>query len=121
MKETESWKASFMACVDCAPTSSEYKLLQLRQYLSGETLQVIENLGHSAASYEAAKQRLERKYGGVRRHIAIHMEEIDSFKPVRNCNAQDLERFPDLLDLTVINLTLVTSVISYLDNYIASL
>jgi hypothetical protein len=50
----ESWKASFIACVDMAPASAEYKLLQLRQYLSGEALKVIENLGHSAASYDTA-------------------------------------------------------------------
>jgi len=79
--------------------------LQLRQYLCGDALKVIENLGHSAASYEAAKQRLERKYGGTRRHIALQMEEVDNFKPVRLGNARDFERFADLLDLMVINLT----------------
>ncbi|KAK6171949.1 hypothetical protein SNE40_018368 [Patella caerulea] len=37
-KTYESWKAAFHACVDSAPATSEYKLLQLRQYLSGEAL-----------------------------------------------------------------------------------
>ena len=49
-----NWKAAFMACVDTAPSTGEYKLLQLRQCLSGEALNVIESLGHSAAAYEAA-------------------------------------------------------------------
>ena len=31
----QSWKAAFLACIDSAPATSEYKLLQLRQYLSG--------------------------------------------------------------------------------------
>ena len=44
-----NWKAAFMACVDTAPATGEYKLLQLRQCLSGEALSVIENLGHSAS------------------------------------------------------------------------
>jgi len=35
--------------------SSEYMLLQLRQYLSGNALKAIENLGNLAASYKAAK------------------------------------------------------------------
>ena len=34
----EGWKKAFMACVDKAPATPEYKLLQLRQYLSGEVL-----------------------------------------------------------------------------------
>ena len=34
----EGWKTAFMACVDKAPATPEYKLLQLRQYLSGEAL-----------------------------------------------------------------------------------
>ena len=57
----QSWTAAFLACIDSAPVTGEYKLLQLRQYLSGNALKVIENLGHSATAYEAAKERLERK------------------------------------------------------------
>ena len=63
-RSDRNWKAAFMACVDTAPSTGEYKLLQLRQCLSGEALDVIESLGHSAAAYEAAKERLERRYGG---------------------------------------------------------
>ena len=47
----QSWKAAFLACIDSAPATGEYKLLQLRQYLSGEALNVIENLGHSSTAY----------------------------------------------------------------------
>ena len=62
-----SWKAAFIACIDKTPVSPEYKMLQLQQYVSGEALRAIENLGHSPSAYEAAKDRLERKYGGKRR------------------------------------------------------
>ena len=44
-----------MACVDKAPATAEYKLLQLRQYLTGEALKSTESLGYSATAYEAAK------------------------------------------------------------------
>lgn len=57
----EAWKATFMACVDEAPTSAEYKLLQLRQYLSREALRIMESLGHSATACQTAKERLERR------------------------------------------------------------
>ena len=65
-KTYEGWKTAFMACIDQAPATPEYKLLQLRQHLSGEALKAVETLGHSAAAYEAAKERLERKFGGER-------------------------------------------------------
>ena len=99
----ENWKAAFTACVDNAPATPEYKLLQLRQYLTGEALRVIEDLGHSAAAYTAAKSRLDRKYVGKRRQLAMYLE-VENAPPVRTGNAQDLEKFADLLDVTVINL-----------------
>ena len=71
-----NWKAAFQACIDSAPATPEYKLLQLRQYLAGEALKSIENLGHSAVAYQAAKERLERKFGGKRRQIAIYLDEL---------------------------------------------
>ena len=70
-----SWRAAFLACIDSAPATGEYKLLQLRQYLSGEALKTIENLGHSSSAYEAAKERLDRKFGGMRRQIALYLED----------------------------------------------
>ena len=100
----QSWKAAFLACIDNAPATAEYKLLQLRQYLSGEALQAIESLGHSATAYETAKERLERKYGGKRRQIAVDLEDLENFKLVRTGNAKDLETFADLLDIAIINL-----------------
>ena len=103
-KNYQSWKAAFLSCIDSAPATGEYKLLQLRQYLSGDALKVIDSLGHSATAFEAAKDRLERKYGGKRRQIAIYLEEIDQFRQIRQGNARDIEEFADLLDIAMINL-----------------
>ena len=91
-KTYQNWKAAFTACVDQAPATAEYKLLQLRQCLAGEALKAIESLGHSAAAYQAAKERLERKFGGQRRQIALYLEEIDNFRPVCPGNSKDIER-----------------------------
>ena len=41
-KTYEGWKTAFMACIDKAPATPEYKLLQLRQYLSGDALKAVE-------------------------------------------------------------------------------
>jgi len=61
----QNWKAAFVACVDKA--TAEYKLLQLRQCLTGEAFKLSESLGYSATAYEAAKDLLERKFGAQRR------------------------------------------------------
>ena len=78
-KTYQSWKAAFYSWVDNAPATPEYKLLQLRTSVKGEALKLIEGLGHSAAAYESAKERLERKYGGLRPQIAINLDELDNF------------------------------------------
>ena len=100
----KNWKAAFMACTDKSPATPEFKSLQLRHYLSGESLKAIETLGHSASAYQAAKERLERKYGGKRRQIAIYMEEVDNFRPIQPGNHKGIENFADLLDNVASNL-----------------
>ena len=86
------------------PATGEYKLLQLCQYLEGDALPAIEDLGHSAASYEAAKERLERKFGSSRRQIVLYIEELSRFPPMKEENAKSIEKFADLLDIAVINM-----------------
>ena len=102
-KNYQSCRASFLACINSAPATTEYKLLQLRQYVSGEALKVIDSLGHSAAAYQAAKDRLDRKYGGKRRQIALYLEELEEFLQIRHGNAKDIEEFAYLLDIVMIN------------------
>ena len=93
-----------MACVHQEPATPAHKLLQLRQHLSGEALKIVEPLGHSAATYEAAIALLERKFGGERQKLALHLEELENIKSLLSGNAGDNERFVDLSDVTVVNL-----------------
>ena len=93
-----------MACVNRTSVTQENKMLQLRQYVSGEAFIAIENLGYSPAAYEAAKDRLEGKYGGKRRQKASFMEDLEQFQQIPSGNAEELERFADVLDITIINL-----------------
>ena len=78
----EGWKAAFMTCIDQVNASAEYKLLQLRECLGGEALDSIKNLGHSREAYEAAKKKLERKFGGQRRQISLFLEDLENHRPV---------------------------------------
>ena len=100
----ESWKSAFTACVDQAPATAEYKLLQMTQYLTGDALKCIEGLGHSKYAYESAKERLERKFGGNRRKVLKYLDDLDNMKPIREDHPRDVERFADLLDVAVTNL-----------------
>ena len=100
------WKAAFTTCVNQVPATAVYKLLhaQLRHCLAGETLKAIKSLVHSATVYQASKERLERKFGGQQCQIALYLDEIDNFRPVRPSNFKDIKRYADLLDIAIINL-----------------
>ena len=76
----------------------------MRQYLTGEALKVVEKLSFSANGYKVAKEKLDRKYGGKRRQIAIQLDEVEKFPPLRQNNAHDVEAFADMLDVVVVNL-----------------
>ena len=104
-KSYQSWKASSMTCINQASTTAEYKLLQLRSSLKGEAFKVVDSIVNSATAYQPAKEGLERKYGGVRRHIAINLEDLDIFCPICSGTVRNVEKLTDLFDIIVINLT----------------
>lgn len=78
----EGWKAAFDICIGHQNISAEMKVLQLRQYVAGEALKCIGNLGYSTTAYEAPCNRLERRFRGTRCHLAIHLDSLDKFPPV---------------------------------------
>ena len=103
-REYEAWKAAFDVSIDQQATSTEMKMLQLRQYLSGEALAVAQNLGFTPSAYSAARRWLEKRYGGQRRLVAVHMQELEDFPAVKN-RAADFEKFADLLEVAVVKMT----------------
>ena len=72
--------------------------------MAGEALKCISSLGYSPAAYEAAKARLERKFGGERRRVAIRVEELESFPTVHRGKHKEFERFAEVLDVTIVRL-----------------
>ena len=60
-------------------------------------------MGYSEAVYEAAKSRLVRTYGGNRREIQCHVEEVLKMRPLREENPKEIETFVDMLERAVIN------------------
>ena len=71
-KEYQSWWAVFFSCVDETNLSAQFKMLRLESCLVGEAAETVKGLGYSDHAYEAAKARLNRKYG----------ETGDRFKPI---------------------------------------
>ena len=68
-------------------------------------------MSKNPAKYEALMKQYLRsildisgKFGGQRRQISLHLEELDQFRPIRPGNPKDLDRLADLLDVIVINL-----------------
>ena len=100
----EGWRATFSACVDEAPVSAVYKLLQLKKYLSGEPLKLVERLGHSERAYETAKEKLNRKYGGKRRQSAMYLQQLKNFESLKDGDSKSFEAFADLLETAVFTL-----------------
>lgn len=103
IRKFEAWNA-FVSCTDAAPATDEYKLLQLRQYLSGSALRAIDEFRHSASAHKAAKERLERKFGGSRRKATKYLDDLGRFKYIEQENAKSIDTVADLLDIAVINL-----------------
>ena len=93
----------FTHYVDATALSAQFKMLRLKACLAGEASETIKGLGYSEAVYEAAKSRLVRKYGGNRREIQCHVEEVLKMRPLREENTKELETFVDMLERAVIN------------------
>ncbi|CAB4008450.1 Hypothetical predicted protein [Paramuricea clavata] len=62
----------------------------------------VRGLGYSQEAYNAARARLERKYGGSWRQVQSHLEEFKKLKPLQKENAKALEIFADVLEWAVI-------------------
>ncbi len=100
----QRWNAAFTSCVDLTSLSPQFKMLRLEACLTGEAADTIKGLGYSLEAYEAAKARLFRKYGGSRRQVQSHLEELKKLKPIGESSAKELEAFADVLERAVITL-----------------
>ncbi|CAB4024280.1 Hypothetical predicted protein, partial [Paramuricea clavata] len=79
-------------------------MLRLEACLTGEAAETIKGLGYSTEVYEAAKAHLVRKYGGSRRQVQSHLDELKKLKPLEENNPKELEKFADILERAVITL-----------------
>ena len=80
------------------------KMARLRQYLTGNALEAIRSLGVSVHEYEEAKEILKTKYGGTRRLLRAYLDQLEQAPPIRSYDIHALEKFVDLVRITVVKL-----------------
>ena len=101
-KGYQSWWAAFSSCVDETSLSAQFKMLRLESCLEGEAAETVKGLGYYDHAYEAAKARLNRKYGGNRRQVQAHIDELRKMRPINADNPKELvslkenKKFADL-------------------------
>ena len=65
---------------------------------------MVKGPGYLDDVYEAAKARLNQKYGGNRRQVQAHIDELRKMRPINADNPRELERFADIVERTVVSL-----------------
>ena len=116
-KEYQSWWAAFSSCVDETNLSAQFKMLRLESSLVGEAAETAKGLGYSDHVYEAAKARLNRKYGGNRRQVQAHIDELRKMRPINADNPRELERFVDMVEMTVVSLRKVRRLLTWKEEH----
>jgi len=79
-------------------------MLWLESCLEGEAAKKGIGLGYLDHANEAAKARLNQKYGGNRRQVQSHIDELRKMRPINADNPRELERFADIVERTVVSL-----------------
>ena len=90
--------------MDESTEPANLKMARLRQCLTGNALEAIRGLGVTAPEYEEAKEILETKYGGARRLLRAYMDQLEQTPLIRSNDTHALERFADLVRITVVKL-----------------
>ena len=89
--------------MDESTEPSNLKMARLRKCLTGNALEAIRGLGVTAPEYEEAKEILS-KNGGARRLLRAHMDQLEQMPLIRSNDIHALERFADLVRITVVKL-----------------
>ena len=98
----DSFWAAFSAIVDETKEPPKYKMLRLKACREGKATDVIAKLGYSEEAYEEAKNILKRKFGGHRRQIQSHIEDLRNMSPFEEDNVADIEKFSENLVHTIV-------------------
>ena len=81
-------------------------MARLRRCLTGNALEAIRGLGVTIAipEYDEAKEILKSKYFGVRRLLRAYMDQLEQMPLIRSNDIHAVEKFADLVRITVVKL-----------------
>ena len=100
----EDFWALFRSLVDESAEPANLKMARLRQCLTGNALEAIRGLGVTTPEYKEAKEILKSKYGGARRLLRAYMDQLEQMPSIRSNDFHALEKFADLMRITVVKL-----------------
>ena len=103
-RKFEDFWAIFTSLVDESTEPVNLKMARLRQCLTGNALEAIRGLGVPVHEYEEAKEILKTKYGGTRRLLRAYLDQLEQAPPIRSNDIHALEKFVDLVRITVVKL-----------------
>ncbi|XP_044181053.1 uncharacterized protein LOC122962218 [Acropora millepora] len=103
-RKFEDFWVLFRSVVDESTEPSNLKMARLRQCLTRNSLEAICGLGVTAPEYEEAKEILKSRYGGARRLLRAYMDQLEQMPLIRSNDIHALERFADLVRITVVKL-----------------
>ena len=100
----EDFWALFKSLVDESAEPTNLKMARLRQCLTGNALEAMRGLGVSTPEYEEAKEILITKYSGALRLLRAYMDQLEQMPLIRSNDIHALEKFADLVRITVVKL-----------------
>ena len=103
-RKFEDFWALFTSLVDESTEPVNLKMARLRQCLSGNASEDIRGLGVTVHEYEEAKEILKTKYGGTRRLLRAYLDQLEQAPLIRSNDIHALEKFADLVRITVVKL-----------------
>ena len=116
-KEYHSSWSAFSSCVDETNLSAQFEMLWLESCLEGEAAETVKGLGYLDHVYRAAKARLNQKYRRNRRQVQAHIDELRKMRPINADNPRELERFADMVEMTVVSLRKVRHLLTWKEEH----
>ena len=103
-RKFEDFWALFTTLIGESTEPVNLKMARLQQCLTGNAWEAIRGLGVTVHEYEEAKEILKTKYGGTRRLLRAYLDQLEQAPLIRSNDIHAVEKFVDLVRITVVKL-----------------
>jgi hypothetical protein len=84
------WWEQFDVFVNQSDVPVRFKMIMLKNCLTGTPLELVQKLGYTDVQYQMALEKLETRYGGEKRLIQQHIDAIMAVTPLKEENLKGL-------------------------------